>query len=377
MIENFDQLNLSKPLLNALKDLNLHNPTPIQSKSFPVIMSGRDTVGIAQTGTGKTLAYLLPLLRNLNYSEQRHPRVLILVPTRELVVQVVNEIEKLTKYVSLRSFGIYGASNINTQKQKVYSGLDILVATPGRLIDLMISRAVQLNAVKKLVIDEVDEMFELGFRPQLLQIIEAIPKQRQNILFSATLNEEIEQLIEEYFEHPEYVELMSRGTPLEKIDQSVLLIPNHHTKVNYLKWLMKEDESLKKVLLFVKNKEVANELENEMKEFGDAVGVIHSNKTQPNRFKSVEQFQDGTHRLLIATDLIARGLDLKEVSHVINFNFPKDPTTYIHRIGRTGRAEANGAAMSFVTEKEIPLLEAAEKLMNKTIKRKKLPAKVL
>lgn len=168
MIENFDQLNLSKPLLNALNDLNLQHPTPIQNKSFPVIMSGRDTVGLAQTGTGKTLAYLLPLLRNLNYSDQRHPRILILVPTRELVAQVVNEIEKLTKYLSLRSFGIYGASNINTQKQKVYAGLDILVATPGRLIDLMISRAVQLNAIKKLVIDEVDEMFELGCRAPLL-----------------------------------------------------------------------------------------------------------------------------------------------------------------------------------------------------------------
>ena len=196
---SFNDLNLSKPLIKALQDLGLENPTPIQEKAFSVIMSGKDAVGIAQTGTGKTFAYLIPILRQLTYSELRHPRVLIVVPTRELVVQVVTEIEKLTKYMSLRVFGVYGASNINTQKQKVYDGLDILVATPGRLIDLTLSRTLQFSAVKKLVIDEVDEMLNLGFRPQLKQILEVLPLKRQNLMFSATLTEDVEAMIEKYF----------------------------------------------------------------------------------------------------------------------------------------------------------------------------------
>lgn len=370
---DFSQFNLPKQLGRALAELNFESPRPIQVKAFPLIRSGKDTVGIAQTGTGKTLAYLLPLLSQHVFSKERHPRVLILVPTRELVAQVVTEIEKLSKYLSLRVFGIYGASNINTQKQKVYEGLDILVATPGRLIDLMISRAVQLNQVKKLVIDEVDEMFQLGFRPQLMQIVNALPSKRQNILFSATLTEEIEQLIDTHFNTPEYLELVARGTPLEKIIQKAVAVPNHHTKVNYVKWLMQHDKTLKKVLLFVNNKDLANELETALQDLGDEVGVIHSNKTQANRFKSVEQFQNGFHRILIATDVIARGLDLKDVSHVINFSFPKDANTYIHRIGRTGRAEAKGIAISFVTDKEKIFLKAAEATMNKKVKVELLP----
>ena len=199
----FNELNLSKPLLKALADIGFENPTTIQEKAYPVIMSGKDAVVIAQTGTGKTLSYLLPILRQLTYSELRHPRVLIIVPTRELVVQVVSEMEKLTVYMSLRVFGVYGASNINTQKQKVYDGLDILVATPGRLIDLTLSRTLQFSAVKKLVIDEVDEMLNLGFRSQLLKILEILPLKRQNLMFSATLNEDVELMIEKYFNVPD------------------------------------------------------------------------------------------------------------------------------------------------------------------------------
>ena len=206
----FNELNLSKPLLKALADIGFENPTTIQEKAYPVIMSGKDVVVIAQTGTGKTLSYLLPILRQLTYSELRHPRVLIIVPTRELVVQVVFEIEKLTVYMSLRVFGVYGASNINTQKQKVYDGLDILVATPGRLIDLTLSRTLQFSAVKKLVIDEVDEMLNLGFRSQLLKILEILPLKRQNLMFSATLNEDVELMIEKYFNVPEYVEAVTK-----------------------------------------------------------------------------------------------------------------------------------------------------------------------
>ncbi len=373
-MSTFNDLNLSKPLIKALNDIGFTEPTPIQEMSFPIIMSGKDAVGIAQTGTGKTFAYLLPILRQLTYSEQRQPRVLIVVPTRELVAQVVNEIEKLTKYMSVRCLGVYGASNINTQKQKVYDGLDILVATPGRMIDLTLSRTLQFTSIKKLVIDEVDEMLNLGFRAQLLQILEALPAKRQNILFSATLDEDVESMIEKYFNEPEYIELISRGTPLAKIIQEVYHVPNFYTKVNLLKWLLLHEKDFTKVLLFVKNKKIADDLENELeKDFSEIVGVIHSNKSQPNRFKAVKQFQDGTHRLLIATDVIARGLDIKDVTHVINFDAPKDPSSYIHRIGRTGRADKTGIALSFITEKEEPMQNDIEALMNKKITLLDLP----
>lgn len=373
---SFNDLNLSKPLIKALQDLELEHPTPIQEKAFPIIMSGKDAVGIAQTGTGKTFAYLIPILRQLTYSEQRHPRVLIVVPTRELVVQVVTEIEKLAKYMSLRVFGVYGASNINTQKQKVYDGLDILVATPGRLIDLTLSRTLQFSAVKKLVIDEVDEMLNLGFRPQLKQILEVLPPKRQNLMFSATLTEDVEAMIEKYFNAPEYIEVITRGTPLEKIIQQAYHVPNFYTKVNTLKWLLENDASMSKVLLFVKNKKIADDLEKELETYSDDIGIIHSNKSQPHRFNAVKQFQEGTHRLLIATDVIARGLDLQDVTHVINFDVPKDPSAYIHRIGRTGRADKTGIALSFITDKELEMQEAIEELMAKEITVLDLPEAV-
>lgn len=373
---SFSDLNLNKPLLLALNDLGLVSPTPIQEKAFSIIMSGRDAVGIAQTGTGKTFAYLLPILRQHTFSEQRHPRVLIVVPTRELVVQVVNEIERLSKYMSLRVFGVYGASNINTQKQKVYEGLDILVATPGRVIDLTLSRTLQFSAIKKLVIDEVDEMLNLGFRAQLKQILDVLPPKRQNLMFSATITDDVESIIDTYFNQPEYIEVITRGTPLEKIIQQAYSVPNFYTKVNLLKFLFLHDKSMTKVLVFVRNKKIADALEKELEEFQYVLGVIHSNKSQPQRFEAVKQFQNGNFNYLIATDVIARGLDLKDVTHVINFDMPKDSGSYIHRIGRTGRADKNGIAISFITAKEINLQQDIETLMNKTIDHFEIPDEV-
>ncbi|MBA3664314.1 MAG: DEAD/DEAH box helicase [Bacteroidetes bacterium] len=372
-MSSFNDLNLSKPLLKALTDIGFEVPTPIQQKSLPVLMSGVDAVGIAQTGTGKTFAYLLPVLRQLTFSEQRHPRVLIVVPTRELVAQVIGEIGKLTKYMTVRFLGVYGASNINTQKQQVYDGIDVLVATPGRLIDLTLSRTLQLGSIKKLVIDEVDEMLNLGFRTQLKQILEILPPKRQNILFSATLPEEVEALIQKYFNKPEYIELISRGTPLEKIIQHAYPVPNFYTKINLLKWLLANEKDFTKVLLFVKNKKIADDIADELEEFIDETGVIHSNKSQPHRFNAIKLFQNGTYRLLIATDVIARGLDLQNVTHVINFDIPQVADVYIHRIGRTGRADKAGTAISFISEKDEAMQEAIESLMNKKITMLDLP----
>lgn len=373
---SFTDLELPKALNKALDDIGFKAPTPIQVKSFPIIMSGKDAVGIAQTGTGKTFAYLLPMLKQLSYSEQRQPRVLIVVPTRELVVQVVDEIAKLTKYMSVRCAGVYGASNINKQKQIVHDGLDILVGTPGRIIDLTLSRTLQFNSVKKLIIDEAEEMLNLGFRGQLLKILDSMPARRQNILFSATLNEEVEELIEIFFNTPEYIELISRGTPLEKIIQQAYLIPNFYSKVNLLRFLLEKEDEFSKVLVFVRNKGIAEDLEKELRGFEDEIGVIHSNKSQSNRFKAVQLFQEDKLRILIATDVIARGIDFEKVSHVINFDMPRDPAAYIHRIGRTGRADKAGIALSFITEKEAELQHQIEELMNKKLEIFAIPDEV-
>jgi len=374
----FKDLNLSKQLLNALTDIGFDTPTPIQEKAFPVIMSGKDVVGIAQTGTGKTFSYLLPILRQITFSEQRHPRVLIVVPTRELVMQVVGEIEKLSKYMNVRYTGVYGGGNINIQKQKVYDGLDILVATPGRLIDLTLSRTLQFNGIQKLVIDEVDEMLNLGFRAQLIKILDILPEKRQNLMFSATLNEDVEMMIENYFTKPVYVELITRGTPLEKIIQHAYHVPNFYTKVNLLENLLQTDTEFKKVLVFVKNKKIADEIFKSLEtEFASEIGVIHSNKTQPQRFNAVKQFDEGTHKLLVATDVIARGLDLKDVTHVLNFDMPlKDPNSYIHRIGRTGRADKTGISVSFITKADLEIQKAIETLMNKKMTVLEIPESV-
>jgi len=373
----FEELNISKPLLNALNDLEYIHPTPIQVKAFPVIMSGRDVIGIAQTGTGKTFAYLLPILRQLTYSEQKHPRVLIVVPTRELVLQIVAEIKKLSTYMNLRYVGIYGGTNIKTQKQLVYDGVDIIVATPGRLVDLTLTSILRLKSIQKLVIDEVDQLLGLGFRQQLNTFLETLPTKRQNILFSATINEEIESLISTYFNDPQKIEIAPHGTPLEKIIQYAFHIPNYNTKVNLLEHLLANDTELSKVLVFANSKRMADRLLEQMNKFiPGTFGVIHSGKSQTQRINILKQFKDGNLRVLIATDIAARGLDISDVTHVINFDTPEIPEDYIHRIGRTGRANKDGIAITFITEKEQEFQIAIEQLMNKAMEYQSLPKNI-
>ena len=295
---SFRDLKLNTPLYNALDDLGFTNPTPIQAEAFNVVASGRDVVGIAQTGTGKTFAYMLPILRELKYSNQANPRVLVLVPTRELVVQVVDEIEKLTKYINTRVLGVYGGVNINTQKQAVAEGLDIIVATPGRLFDLAVSHVLQLKSIQKLVIDEVDVMLDLGFRHQLLNIFDILPEKRQNIMFSATMTEDVDELITGFFKKPERVTIAVSGTPLENISQQRYNVENFYTKVNLLKHLLQNEEEFNKVLIFVAFKKMADTLFEKLDEnFKEELCVIHSNKTQNYRLRSIEQFRSGENRI--------------------------------------------------------------------------------
>ncbi|EKF53918.1 DNA/RNA helicase [Galbibacter marinus] len=371
---SFDEFNISNQLRYAIEDLGFENPTPIQEKSFPVVMSGTDIIGIAQTGTGKTFAYMLPILQQLKFSKQVNPRVLVMVPTRELVVQVVDEIEKFSKYLNIRVAGVYGGTNINRQKEALAQGTDIVVATPGRLYDLVISRALQLKAIKKLVIDEVDVMLDLGFRFQLNNIFELLPERRQNIMFSATMTDEIETLINDFFRGTEKVSVAVSGTPLENISQHCYNVPNFYTKINLLSHLLNQKDTYQKVLVFVGNKKSADLVFNTLEAaFDGEISVIHANKTQNYRLRSIESFDQGEHRILVTTDVMARGLDLDKISHVINFDTPHFPENYMHRIGRTGRAEEQGSAILFYTEKEMDDKKAIETLMKMEISEEAFP----
>ena len=371
---SFEDFKLTTPLSNALEDLGFIEPTPIQEAAFSVICSGKDVVGIAQTGTGKTLAYSLPLVRNLTYSTQENPRILILVPTRELVVQVVESLNELNVYTNNRVLGVYGGTNINTQKQQIAEGIDILVATPGRLYDLALSRVLQLKSIQKLVIDEVDVMLDLGFRHQLINIFDLLPERRQNIMFSATMTADVDALISDFFINPQRISVAISGTPLENIMQVRYDVPNYHTKVNLIRFLMEDRDVYHRVLIFVSNKRMADRLFESLEDvFKDECCVIHSNKTQNYRLRSIEQFRDGFNRILVATDVMARGLDIDDVSHVINFDTPEYPENYMHRIGRTGRAKRKGSSILLSKSDEIDSKDAIEALMQMKIETLEIP----
>lgn len=371
----FADLNLNNSLLKALDEKGYTTPTTIQAKAFSVIMSGKDVCGIAQTGTGKTFAYLLPCLRMWSFSKDRHPQILILVPTRELVVQVVDAIHELTPYMNVVAVGAFGGVNMKPQIAAIENGCDIVVATPGRLIDIVYQGVLKLKSIKRLVIDEVDEMMGLGFRTQLNNILGALPERRQNLMFSATITEEVEALTNTYFNDPIRIEAAPTGTPLENINQVDYEVPNFYTKMNLLELLLREDESMNKVLVFTATRRMADDVFEliEHKFMGEC-GVMHSNKDQNYRFNTVNKFEDGTYRFIVSTDIIARGLDIAGVSHVINFDTPDDPENYIHRIGRTGRADRKGIAITFTTEKEQEYKKNIEALMNYTIPVHPLPA---
>jgi ATP-dependent RNA helicase RhlE len=366
-MSTFEQFNLPKSLQKAIDELGLTTPTPIQEKSFSIIMSGRDVMGIAQTGTGKTYAYLLPILKQWKFIATDTPRVLILVPTRELVVQVAAEVEKLTQYMSVRTLGVYGGVNINTQKKAVYQGVDVLVGTPGRIMDLALDNVIRFDSMQKLIIDEFDEMLNLGFRYQVTSILTMLKNKKQSILFSATMTDQVDEMLDEYFEFPEEVSLAPSGTPLEKIEQFYYKVPNFLTKINLILELLK-DESLERVLLFVNNKKTVDLLAEKVEEiYPEQFGVIHSNKSQNYRLQTMAQFQEGSIRGIVTTDVMARGLDISDISHVINIEFTDIPEKYIHRIGRTGRADKSGIAISLIAPVEEEIMIEAEVLMEKEI----------
>lgn len=373
----FDDLNINKQLRAALKAMNLTEPTPIQSRVFPVAMSGRDVLGIAQTGTGKTIGYLLPSMMQWRYTKNNEPQILILVPTRELVVQVLEVARQLAIGSNIKCVGVFGGAGMQPQAEAVAQGADILIGTPGRLLDLVLNGYASMKGVRRLVVDEVDEMLELGFRTQLGRVFDLLPRKRQNLLFSATMTDEIAQLTEIYFNGPERIEAAPVGTPLENIAQTKYRVPNFNTKLNLLRYLLLDNERFTSVLVFVGSMALADRVFDAIKEnFVGEIDYIHSKRTQSQRFGALRAFAERRIRILIATDVVARGIDVSDVSHVINFDLPGEPEQYIHRIGRTGRADKKGSAIMLCSPADEEKCAEIELLMHMQIDTVDIPEDV-
>jgi ATP-dependent RNA helicase RhlE len=359
-------------LLRAVAEQGYETPTPIQSQAIPVVLSGKDLLGAAQTGTGKTAGFTLPLLQRLaplatkSFSPALHPvRCLIITPTRELAIQVHESVRTYGKHIPLRSFVVYGGININPQIEELKRGVEILVATPGRLLDLVGQKAVNLGKVQILVLDEADRMLDMGFIPDIKRIIGLLPPQRQTLLFSATFSDEIRRLSAQFLFDPVTVEVARRNTPVEAITQYVHFI-DANRKRELLSHLVRSN-AWQQVLVFCKTKHGANRLATQLQRDGIRADAIHGNKSQSARIRALEEFKAGEVKVLVATDVAARGLDIEELPHVVNYDLPHVPEDYLHRIGRTGRAGATGEALSLVAGEDRPLLAAIEKLINRRI----------
>ncbi len=374
MKRTFEELKIAKSILKALNEIGFVEPTPIQQQAIPKINSGVNIVGVAQTGTGKTAAYLLPLLTKLRKPEGVDPRVVIIVPTRELAIQVGEDIAEFTAFSELRHAAVFGGIGWTKHAALLEPGIDILVATPGRMWDLYQAGVLKLKKVKYLVIDEADRMLDLGFLPQLKQIQEIIPSKRQNLLFSATFSENIEKLSEEFLDYYEKLEVAPSATPVERVTQIAYRVPNYRTKLNLIENLLKDEEKFYRVVIFVKTKEHAEGVFKvvQRKTEGE-IRILHSNKGQNARINSIQAFKSGDVRVLITTDVSARGMDVSKVSHVINFDIPNDYEDYIHRIGRTARAGNRGDAITLVDPSDEWHWQKIEKLIRMEIELLDLP----
>jgi ATP-dependent RNA helicase RhlE len=366
----FASLNLAQPLMRAIADAGYTTPTPVQAQAIPLVLAGGDLLAGAQTGTGKTAGFTLPILHLLSAkpaANQRsgRPRCLILVPTRELAAQVEQSVQTYGKYLPLKSMVMFGGVNINPQIKALRGKMDILVATPGRLLDHVGQKTLDLSDVEILVLDEADRMLDMGFIRDIKKILALLPKQRQNLLFSATFSDEIKALSDGLLHNPGYVEVARRNSTVELISQSVHLVPQR-LKSHLLSHLIKHHD-WKQVLVFTRTKHGANRLTEKLIADGIPAAAIHGNKSQPARTKALAQFKDGSLPVLVATDIAARGLDIDQLPHVVNFELPNVPEDYVHRIGRTGRAGSSGAAISLVDKEEIPFLRAIERLIKREI----------
>lgn len=363
---SFKNLKLNNALLKAVAREGYTEPTPIQAQAIPHILQGKDVIGCAQTGTGKTAAFVLPIIQRLGkQSNTKHVRVLVLSPTRELAAQIGEKFEAYGHHTSLKHTVIFGGVGQQPQVKAIQRGVDIIVATPGRLLDLMNQGIIKINHLDVLVLDEADRMLDMGFIHDVKRIIKAMPKKRQTLLFSATMPQAIQDLSKRILINPVMVEVTPQSTTVDKIEQSVYLVERNN-KRNLLKHLL-QDKSIERVLVFTRTKHRANNLAKQLSRAKMPAEAIHGNKSQTARTRALANFKDGKTRILVATDIAARGIDVDNVTHVINFDLPNISESYVHRIGRTARAGASGIAYSFCDVDERPYLKNIEKLIRQKI----------
>jgi ATP-dependent RNA helicase RhlE len=376
-VSTFEVFKLNKQLLSAVADAGYTQPTEIQLKAIPPILAGQDIFGIAQTGTGKTAAFLLPTLMKIKYAQSNNPRVLILAPTRELAMQIDQHIALLCKYTDLRHACVYGGVGMKSQIEALKKGIDILTATPGRFMDIYLSENLIVKEIRTLILDEADRMMDMGFMPQIRRMLEVLPRKRQNLLFSATMPEKVVKLSEEFLEHALHIEVTPQATPVETVTQILYKVPNLRTKINVLAHLLKDEQQLNKVIIFAKTKHNAEDIYKFIdRKITKSVKVIHANKGQNTRTNSMEEFKNNNIRILVATDVAARGIDITMVSHVINFDVPNLYDDYVHRIGRTGRAKNLGNAITFCNKAEAYHIEKIEELIQMKIPVLLLPPEI-
>jgi len=375
--KTFSDFKLNKQLLNAVADAGYEHPTAIQEKAIPQILGGVDMLGIAQTGTGKTAAYLLPLLMKIKFAQGDDPRALILVPTRELAIQVYDHLKMLAKFTDLRACALYGGTGMKPQREILKQGIDIVIATPGRLMDLYLERSLVLKKIQVFVMDEAERLLDMGFKRQIDSIIEVVPMRRQNLLFSATMSDRIQTLTDQFLDRPVVIRIEPEVRTAKTVSQSLYYVPNLKSKTNLLLHLL-NDEGFTKTIIFCKTKVTATNISKYMvRKFGEEnVRVIHGNKEQNTRMNAVKAFHAGEVKYLVTTDVAARGLDIRDVSHVINFDVPLVYEDYIHRIGRTGRAFHTGDSITFCSPVDEYHLKKIQKLISQKIPVKDIPAEV-
>ena len=370
---SFRALGLDTNVLRAVDAAGYTEPTPIQTAAIPLILAGHDVIGNAQTGTGKTAAFVLPILAKLaaliGAGQKRGIRVLVVAPTRELVVQIEENVRAYGRYMSVRMATVYGGVGEYPQIQALRSGVDIVVATPGRLLDLMGRKNGDFSGIQFLVLDEADRMLDMGFLPDIRRIVKALPSKRQTLLFSASLSRDIEQVTREFQHAPKIVQIGKRANPAETVTQFVYEVPKH-LKASLLLHLLKEPQ-MNMVLIFVRMKHAADHLADHLDNKGIRTATIHSNRSQSQRLRALRDFKSGAVRVLVATDIAARGIDVDGISHVVNYDFPMHSEDYVHRIGRTGRAHAVGDAISFITAADYGALRALERCSGRGIVRKR------
>ena len=370
---NFEQLGLEGALVRAIESQNYTAPTPVQAKTIPLVLAGRDVLAGAQTGTGKTAAFTLPMLQLLSgsKSQRRRPRALILTPTRELAAQVGDSVATYGRHLALRRAVIFGGVAFNPQATRLHNGVDIVVATPGRLLDHANQGTIDLSQIEILVLDEADRMLDMGFIHDIKKILKLLPSRRQNLLFSATYSSEIKQLADRILHRPEVVEVARRNTAAESVSQLVYRV-DQAKKRELLAYLIGSG-NWRQVLVFTRTKHRANRLAQQLVKDGISATAIHGNKTQGARTRALAEFKTGKVRVLVATDIAARGLDIELLPHVVNFELPNVPEDYIHRIGRTGRAGESGAAISLVAADEAKLLGDIQRLLKRELPTRVVP----